>query len=179
MATKLRVSEQEYLDCLTGESPSYEFVNGEVFQKPLTRSQHVLVAKAAGQAFPRYEASAGGFFGWEVTTNLSQGRDTRYRVPDSAYWASGRPRGGDVFLPPTLAIEIISPGQSMDTLRKKCREYRSHGVDVAWLINPEQRIVEVFEADRDGDVLQGDAVLASVYLPGFELTLRGLFASLD
>lgn len=179
MATTLRISEQEYLDRLTSESPSYEFVNGEVIQKPLTKSPHVFVAKAFANIFLRYEATIGGFFGWETTTDFSSGGDRRYLVPDAAYWAPGKPRGADVFLPPTLAIEIISEGQGKETLREKCRRYRSRGVDVAWLADPAAHTVEVFDDGSDGDVLGRGDVLTSPHLPGLSIQIRSLFEAVD
>ena len=97
-----------------------------------------------------------------------------------AYWAPGKPQGdGYRMLPPTLAVEVRSPDETMAEQRAKCRFYRHHGVEVAWLIDPEARTVEVFDADRDGETLSADAALESSYLPGFSLPLEKLFAVLD
>lgn len=93
--------------------------------------------------------------------NLSSGADKRYRVPDLAFWAPDRSpaQADDIFLPPTLAVEIQSPGQTLGFLRTKCREYRDRGIDVAWLVAPARRAIEVFEAGLDGVVRTGaDAV---------------------
>ncbi|MEX1104526.1 MAG: Uma2 family endonuclease, partial [Dehalococcoidia bacterium] len=114
------------------------------------------------------------------TVNLSRTLDRRYRVPDLAYWAEGKPvSNGEILLPPTLAIEIMSSGQTFLAMRAKCREYRRRGVDVAWLVSTSRRTVEVFEGDRDGEVMMGAATLESGHLPAFKLTLFELFAALD
>lgn len=61
----------------------------------------------------------------------------------------------------------------MAFLRRKCRTYRQSGVDVAWLIDPDHQLVEVFEDDLDGEPATG--TLRSRYLPGFELDLDELW----
>src|SRR5688572_14227727 len=121
---------------MTGERPSLEFVNGEVFQKPMPMPPHQQVSLTLTEAFLPYRKQSGGVYHYESTTNFSRGSDRRYRVPDCAYWAPGVPAVVDgVFQPPTVAIEIRSAGQSRDELRDKCREYRDRGVDVCWLID--------------------------------------------
>ncbi len=134
---KVRVSEQEYLATMTDEKPSLEFVNGEVFQKPMTKKDHNEVAMALYDALRDYKKRRGGYATWEATTNLSRLADKRYRVPDLAFWETDRvvAQPDNVYLPPTLAVEIRSEGQSMRSLREKCTEYRSRGIDVCWLID--------------------------------------------
>lgn len=176
---RVRVSEEEYLATMTGEKPSLEFVNGEVFQKPMTKRNHQDVSKRILEAMLDFEKRTKGYFTWEATTNLSQESDRRYRVPDLAYWAPGRPvsQPNEVYLPPTLAIEVRSDGQSMATLRDKCREYRSRGIDVCWLIDPVRRTVEVFEDGREGIELVPDGELSSDRMPGFSLAVSELWAA--
>jgi Uma2 family endonuclease len=64
-------------------------------------------------------------------------------------------------------------------LRAKCREYRDRGVDVAWLVIPTRRELEVFDARHDGLVLGERDVVEPPELPGFRLELRELFKVLD
>lgn len=174
------MSEEEFLARWADLKPSYEFVNGEVTQKPMTKRAHRRVAEELiGRLWLYRRTSSGGLGGPEPTVNLSRSSDRRYRVPDLAYWAPDKPEGTDEYhLPPTLAVEIMSPGQTFLTMRAKCREYRQRGVDVVWLVSTTRRSVEVFEDGRDGEILVGAATLESPHLPGFTLTLPDLFASL-
>ena len=80
---------------------------------------------------------------------------------------------------PTLAVEVRSPGESLNAQRAKCRQFRENGVAVCWLVDPASRTVEVFEDGRDGERLQGAVSLASSHLPGFSLAIEALFAVLD
>jgi Uma2 family endonuclease len=175
---KTRVSEEVYLATMTGERPSLEFVNGEVFPKPMVKLPHHEASVALTERFLAHRRQHGGTYAYEATTNLSERADRRYRVPDGSYWAPGRPVATDdgVFLPSTLAIEIRFEGQSMNELREKCREYRARGIDAAWLIDPERRRVEVFEDERDAEPLAADASLESRYVPGFSLPVASLWS---
>ena len=175
---KIRVSEEEYLATMTGEKPSLEYVNGEIFRKPLTKEPHLVLADEILAAFRHYRAKVGGMSGPEPTVDLSDGEDRRYRVPDTAYWGPGRERTGGVFVPPTALVEIRSEGQSLGELRTKCREYRAGGVDVCWLIDTQTRSVEVFDAKSDGAMLAPDTALETTAMPGFHLPLVELWDAL-
>lgn len=182
VAAPLRMSEVAYLARYADLKPSYEFVNGEVAQKPTTKRSHRRVTEELIVRLGLYRRAQGaGQSGPEATVNFSRGSDRRYRVPDVAYWAKDKPEADDdeIHLPPTLAVEIMSPGQTFLTMRAKCREYRQRGVEAVWLVSTSRRSVEVFEDGRDGDVLVGGATLETPHLPGFSLRVPDLFAALD
>lgn len=181
MATKLLMSEQEYLDTLSN-SKRFEFCNGVVTEKRgefMTQRDHVTLAEELSAAIRAYRKLVGGFGGQTPTTNLSDDADRLYRIPDLAYWAPGRAVGDSIFFPPTLAIELVSKDQSVPALRDKCRAYRGRGIDVCWLIDPLKRTAEVFEGDLDAELLPAEAALESPHLPGFSLPLADLFGALD
>jgi Uma2 family endonuclease len=174
------MTEQEFLDRYADLKPSYEFVNGEVTQKPMTKRAHMLLQdelQAVLRDFRRSIRSA--LSGADPTVNVSRSSDRRYRAPDVAYWGPDKAQGDEIFLPPTLAVEIQSQGQAIGMLRAKCREYRDRGVDVAWLVIPTRRELEVFDARHDGLVLGERDVVEPPELPGFRLELRELFKVLD
>ena len=176
----LRMTEQDFLAGYADERPSYEFVNGEVTRKPMTKRSHVALAGEIAALLREYRRqNRQAFSGEDPTINLSRLTDRRYRAPDVAYWSPNKAQGGEIFLPPTLAVEIQSEGRTLAFLRSKCREYRERGVDVVWLVLPVRRTVEVFD-ERDDGVAFGEATtLESPELPGFTLDIRALFAVLD
>lgn len=180
MPAKLLMTEQEYLAHYADEQPPWEYDNGEVTQKrQMTKRHHTIAAEELSAEFRQYRKATGGFAGQTPTTNFSDLHNRRYRIPDFGYWAPGKPQGDEIFLPPTLAVEIVSPGQSVPQLREKCRFLLSQGVDVCWLIEPEQRWVEVFDAEHDGTRLPENALLQSPYLPGFSMPVRQLWDAID
>ncbi len=180
MTTRLLMTEGEYLDTLAN-SNRFEFCNGVVTEKRgefMTKRKHVAAAQEFSAILRAYRLAHGGFAGQTPTTNLSGGGDRVYRMPDHAYWGPDRPEGDDTFNPPTVAIELVSPDQSVPDLRKKCRFYREGRVPVVWLLDPRRETVEIFEGERDGESVPHDGTLESPALPGFRLRLADLWAAI-
>ncbi|MEO6044112.1 MAG: Uma2 family endonuclease [Tepidiformaceae bacterium] len=176
---RLLMTEEEFLAKYADALPSYEFVNGEVTQKPMTKRSHSALARRLSARLDAYIERAGGTGGPEPTVDLSSATARRYRVPDVAYWSREKDTGAAVLGAPTLSVEIISEGQTRAELREKCRLFRAAGAEICWLVDPNRRTVEVFDDARDGEVQPETAVLESPHMPGFRLALADLFAVLD
>ena len=123
-----RMSEAEYL-ALPEEKPYLEYVDGVVLQKPRPDHIHRRLVRLFDFLFETYIRAHGGDGGPEGRVRLPD--LSGYRLPDTAYWAPGRSSGKDSV--PSLAIEVRSENQSMAELRRKCRAFRSNGVDCCWL----------------------------------------------
>ncbi|RCJ37549.1 hypothetical protein A6769_11635 [Nostoc punctiforme NIES-2108] len=73
---------------------------------------------------------------------------------------------------PDFVIELRSATDDLEILRSKMKEYMDAGVQLAWLINPQQQQVEIYRQKQDVEVrnlptqLSGEDVL-----PGFSLSL--------
>jgi len=107
------------------------------------------------------------------------------RSPDAAWVLRERlaaltPAEKQRFLPlaPDLVIELASPSDDAEDLKAKMKEYRANGVQLGWLLLPEQRRVWVYrhgsdapECLDDPDAL-GDAAL----LPGLRIDLARIWA---
>jgi len=165
-----RMGEAAYL-ALPEVKPYLELVDGVVRQKPMVNAAHRRLVFFIDLALGRYVEVRGGEGGPEGRVRLDE---RNYRLPDTAYWAQGRASGDDSV--PSVAFEVRSPGQSMAALRAKCRAFRRAGADTCWLIDPEARTAELFEAERDGEPVSR---LESLAMPGFALELSELFAVLD
>jgi Uma2 family endonuclease len=111
----------------------------------------------------------------------------RSYVPDVAVYCWDRlPRDADGNLandflePPDVVIEIVSPGQSVTSLTRKCIWYVENGVQVALLVDPIDRSVVAFRPDALPLALQGDEVIElPELLPDLRLTVSDLFQSLS
>jgi Uma2 family endonuclease len=179
MVVARQLTVEEYL-ALPEEPPYREYVNGEVTWKAMPNRAHMQLIFELSAAFVPYVKEHRGMAGPEGRARFDSPRGPEFRLPDFYYWATDKPKGTDTeLLPPTLAVEVRSPDESLADQRDKCRYFRAYGVDVCWLIDPETRRVEVFEGGRDAEPLPHDAVLTSGYLPGFALPLAELFAVLD
>lgn len=86
-------------------------------------------------------------------------------------------RDGYVPLCPDFVVELRSPTDSLEVLRTKMLEYMNNGARLSWLINPQDRQVEIYRLGRQAEVLQDPVTLSGEdVLPGFVLDLRRIFA---
>jgi Uma2 family endonuclease len=85
----------------------------------------------------------------------------------------------DFFEPPDVAIEIVSPGQSVNALVRRSVWYVDNGVQVALVVDPDDESILVFRNGQPPLPAEGEgAVDLADVLPGFELTAGQVFASL-
>jgi len=163
---------EQYL-ALPEEKPYLEYIDGMVLQKPMPNEVHGLLAFRIGYLIQAWLGAMPARIGVEVRARL--GDLPNFRFPDVSYWRPDAPFGDQQ--PPSLAVEILSPTQSIAELRRKCEMLRSTGVETCWLIDPVSRTAELHEGRKKS----GTAVetLTAACLPGFALPLADLFAILD
>jgi Uma2 family endonuclease len=102
------------------------------------------------------------------------------RAPDAAFVRKERlvklDDEGFMPLPPDLAVEVVSPSNTVSEMSQKVRDYLDAGSAMVWVVEPLRRQVTVYTPDnvarihRDGDTLSGGDVL-----PGFELDVTYIF----
>jgi len=101
------------------------------------------------------------------------------RSPDAAWiqrerWQALTPEQRRKFPPiaPDFVIELRSATDDLEMLRSKMQEYMDAGVQLAWLINPQQQQVEIYRQKQDVEVQNLPTQLAGEdVLPGFSLSL--------
>ncbi|PZO43107.1 MAG: hypothetical protein DCF17_06575 [Shackletoniella antarctica] len=104
------------------------------------------------------------------------------RSPDAAWveqsrWDALTPEQRRRFLPiaPDFVIELRSETDSLTTLQTKMREYIDNGVRLGWLINPQDKQVEVYRPEQPIEILANPSSLSGeAVLPGFLLSLSRL-----
>ena len=104
------------------------------------------------------------------------------RSPDAAWvererWASLTPEQRRKFPPlaPDFVIELRSATDELETLQAKMQEYKSSGVLLGWLINPQQRQVEIYRQGQPKETLDPSSLSGEDVLPGFVLNLSRIF----
>jgi Uma2 family endonuclease len=76
-------------------------------------------------------------------------------------------------LAPDFAVELRSASDDLGTLQAKMLEYIENGVRLGWLINPQDRQVEICRSGQPVEVLQEPQSLSGEdVLPGFVLDLN-------
>jgi Uma2 family endonuclease len=122
------------------------------------------------------QTKLGYTFSSSTVFKLPNGAD---RSPDAAWikrqrWEALAPEQKRKFPPiaPDFVIELRSETDSLKMLREKMQEYMEAGVQLAWLINPQQQQVEIYRPQKEIEIrnlpteLSGENVL-----PDFNLNL--------
>ena len=74
---------------------------------------------------------------------------------------------------PDFVVELRSSSDSLKSLQAKMREYIDNGALLGWLIDSQQRRVEIYRSSKNVEVLESPAELSGeAVLPGFVLNLR-------
>ncbi len=77
---------------------------------------------------------------------------------------------------PDLVVEVISPGESQRKLKQKLTQYFANGTRVAWVVNPKERTVSVYNSTKRSNFLgEGDQLDGASLLPGFTFPVKELF----
>jgi Uma2 family endonuclease len=182
-SSTLREAENETVLSVQDE-PLYEIIDGQrVDVPPMSAYTTWLASRLHGQLWPYTEAQRLGTSIIEMLFILDAERDLRRR-PDVAFvsaaqWPLDRalPSTGDWEVVPNLAVEVISPNDVFKDVLAKLREYFHYGVQLVWVIAPEEQQVYVYDSPTHVRILVlGDEVTGGEVVPGFRLPLERLFA---
>jgi Uma2 family endonuclease len=165
--------------------PASEFIDGQIIQKPMPQGKHstvqgdlvpavntALKPQRIARAYPELRCTFGG----------------RSTVPDVTVFTWERiPRdeNGEVAntfaIAPDWTIEILSPHQSQTKVVRNILHCLAHGTQMGWLIDPEEKLVFVYFADRTIAVFEepGDRIPVPSFAESFNLTVGQLFSWLS
>lgn len=74
---------------------------------------------------------------------------------------------------PDFVLELMSPSDNLKAAQTKMQEYRDNGVELGWLVNRQNRTVEVYRPDQPVEILQSPATLSGEdVLLGFRIDLK-------
>jgi Uma2 family endonuclease len=166
------ISLEDFLQ-LPETKPASEYINDRIIQKNMPKVRHsrlqakltsaideVTESKRIAYAFPELRCTFGD----------------RSTVPDIAVllWehikfdANGEPID-NVVIAPDWTIEILSPDQSANRVTGNILYCLTHGCQLGWLVDPDDRSILVFRSQQQPELLTGENVLP--VLAGVELTL--------
>ena len=182
--TPKALSLDEFLK-LPETKPASEFIEGQIIQKPMPQGKHstiqgdfvpavnsILKPQRVARAYPELRCTFGG----------------RSVVPDVTVFTWERiPRdeNGEVAnsfaIAPDWTIEILSPGQSQTKVVLNILHCLAHGTQMGWLIDPAEKLVFVYFADRTLAVFEApsDRIPVPAFAEAFSLTVEQLFSWLE
>ena len=80
---------------------------------------------------------------------------------------------------PDLAVEVLSPSDSITKTEIKVQNYLAHGTRLVWMVDLRNRSVRVYRPGQSFELLKGNRVLTgNSIVPGFRISLSKLFESI-
>ncbi len=77
---------------------------------------------------------------------------------------------------PDLAVEVLSPTDSITKTEEKLNRLLAHGTRIAWMVDLKQKSVRVYRGTRKFELLgQGRHLTGNAVLPGFRFAIARLF----
>jgi Uma2 family endonuclease len=169
---------EEFL-ALPETKPASEYIDGQIYQKPMPQFQHstfqIEIATAINLigkpqklafAFPELRCNFG---------NVSI-------VPDIAVmrWANipflpNKRVANQVPVAPDWIIEILSPDQSPLRVMNKISSAITNGSELGWLISPAQDFIMVYEGDRFPEKMSGKDILPVLDVLNWQVTEDDVF----
>ena len=164
----------------------YEIVNGELIVVGNSGALHGYISIVLSSALFAIVSSQklGVLFDSSTAFKMKNGNK---RSPDISFFAKERLQGiadlplGFLEGAPDLAVEILSPGNTVEEISTKLVEYFENGTRLVWVINPIQHYVLVYRSAQEPDRLlkRGDFLDGEEVINGFSFAVDQLFQRLS
>jgi Uma2 family endonuclease len=157
-----------------------ELIDGEIIEKMGSFIPSTLAMKLGAYLLAYLAQNPIGYItGADGTYILSESNKP---MPDVGYISKARLTAlpqREVPIPPDLAVEVVSPNDALQEVRRKVYMYLEHGVQEVWVVYPEDQTLDVYTPTPEGASIrhlkQADTLTGGVLLPGFTLPLSQLF----
>jgi Uma2 family endonuclease len=173
-----KLSIDEFL-ALPETNPASEYIDGQIFQKPMPQFQHstfqVEIATAINLigkpqklafAFPELRCN---FEDISIVPDIAVMRWANIPFLENKRVANEAP------IAPDWIIEILSPDQSPLRVMNKISSAITNGSELGWLISPAQDFIMVYEGDRFPEKMAGADVLPVLDVLNWRVTVNDVF----
>jgi Uma2 family endonuclease len=158
----------------------YELVNGRLIEKKISPLVSQAMSRAAARLVNFGESAKTGDAVYIALSIQCFAHDPDLvRRPEIAVIVADRldaiPADGHVPIAPDLAVEVISPDETMYEFEQRLVDYQEAKISLVWEVNPKFRFVRIHRLDRDAERLNESATLtADPILPGFSVLVSEL-----
>ncbi|WP_299415055.1 Uma2 family endonuclease [Acaryochloris sp. IP29b_bin.148] len=163
----------------------YEIVNGELVEVGNSGARHGYICSLLVAALMNYVLAEklGVVLDSSTAFKLKSGNK---RSPDSSFFAKERLQGFKE-LPtglwsgaPDLAVEVLSPGNTVEEIHDKLVEYFESGSRLVWVIHPDEQYALVYRTAQEPDRLlkRNDFLEGEDVILGFKMPVADLFQKL-
>lgn len=165
---------EAFLDWEPNDGFKYEWDDGEIIQFTGMNKEQAYIYGILSKLFFRTGYAEVGSLIAEQNVHLS---GIQLRRPDIAYFTYGQliqgKKGNEMI--PGFVIEIISNNDEINKMERKLTEYFKAGIQVVWIVIPEQQVVNVYTSRREVRAcLENDICSAAPVLPDFEISVNDM-----
>lgn len=171
MSTPVLVSAAEYLS--TVYRPDCDYVDGDILERNVGEKDHSMFQGELLTWLNVRRQSLGIRALVEQRLRVSA---TRYRIPDICVYLGREPDEQVFSTPPFICVEILSPRDTLTSLRDRIDDYLAFGVPHVWLVDPTAR--RAWACSEAGFLEVRDLNLRSAG-PEIVIPLAEVFAALD
>jgi Uma2 family endonuclease len=159
----LETPDATYADLLQlPEHLTGEILNGELHTMPRPALRHARASSVlSGKVSPPFDFDNTGADGWIILfePELHLGSKPHILVPDLAGWRRERlpslPDTAWLELAPDWVCEVLSPSTASKDRILKMPIYRTEGVEWFWMVDPEHKTLEAYQASGGHWILLG------------------------
>ncbi len=158
----------------TGDGFKYEWNDGKIIKWSSLQMRHFYIYQRIVRLFYNSKYKDDGTLINKVEAHLSA---VQIRLPDTAYFTEQQIRDGSrgIGIIPEFVIEYISGQDKCSNLEQKLTEYFKAGVQVIWVVMPEQKKVYVHTSPRNVKAcIENDLCSAAPVLPDFEISVNDM-----
>jgi Uma2 family endonuclease len=172
------LSIEEFL-ALQETKPASEYIDGQIYQKPMPQFQHstfqVEIATAINLigkpqklafAFPELRCNFGDI---SIVPDIAVMRWANIPFLENKRVSNTAPTA------PDWIIEILSPDQSPLRVMNKISSAITNGSEIGWLISPAQDLIMVYEGDRLPEKMTGADFLPVLDVLNWQVTVDDVF----
>lgn len=171
---------QAFLALSPGEGDiTYELVDGQALPKMFPKKNHSKLTRVLLYLMDEWSKGRGEVCP-ELAITLTRNGQSWVPTPDLLYISNERLPNDWVedvacSVPPDLAIEIISPGQTFGELAAKATAYLTAKVLQVWIIDSRARSITVFYPDAPPQTYMGNTPLTDALFEGLTFTAEQIF----
>jgi len=184
-STESKVWTDEEFMALSKDGHRYELVNGKPIDMGNSGMEHGGIGSFLGGLLAIYVRREKLGIVCDSSTAFALNNGNK-RSPDVSFVDRERLKGlkspprGFFQGSPDLAVEILSPSNTVEEIHQKIVEYFENGTRLVWVIHPDERYVLVYHSPEPDRFLRPDNTLdGEDVVPGFSMAVAELFEVWD